>query len=61
MEREDLEKRASEGIQEWIKDKKEDRLGGKDLFGKTPFNPNPKKKEIQRPTTVNGVLTGKTI
>jgi hypothetical protein len=60
MEKEEFEKTMSENIQGWIKDKEEDRFGGKDLHGKTPFNPNPQKQD-QGPTTLNGVLTGKTI
>ena len=60
MENEELKKTMSDSVQGWIKDKKESRLGGKDLHGKTPFNPNPKKQD-QGPTTLNGVLTGKTI
>ena len=52
--------RISPSVQQWVKDKDDDRLGGKDLHGKTPFNPNPQKQD-QGPTTLNGVLTGKTI
>jgi len=60
MENEELKKTMSDSVQGWIKDKKEGRLGGKDLYGKTPFNPNPQKQD-QGPITLNGVLTGKTI
>ncbi|OCW94285.1 hypothetical protein A9168_07485 [Macellibacteroides sp. HH-ZS] len=56
----DDDKSISPSVQQWVKDKEEDRFGGKDLHGKTPFNPNPQKKD-QGPTTLNGVLTGKTI
>jgi len=56
----DDDKSISPSVQQWIKDKEEDSFGGKDLHGKTPFNPNPQKKD-QGPTTLNGVLTGKTI
>ena len=54
------DKSISPSVQQWVKDKEEDRFGGKDLHGKTPFNPNPQKQD-QGPTTLNGVLTGKTI
>lgn len=52
--------RISPSVQQWVKNKEEDHFGGKDLHGKTPFNPNPQKQD-QGPTTLNGVLTGKTI
>lgn len=50
----------SPSVQQWVKGKEENHFGGKDLHGKTPFNPNPQKQD-QGPTTLNGVLTGKTI
>ncbi len=56
----DDDKSISPSVQQWVKDKEEDRFGGKDLHGKTPFNPNPQKQD-QGPTTLNGVLTGKSI
>lgn len=34
MENEELKKTMSDSVQGWIKDKKEGRLGGKDLHGK---------------------------
>lgn len=49
----------SSGVASFIQGQTSD-LGGKDLHGKTPFNPNPQKQD-QGPTTLNGVLTGKTI
>lgn len=52
--------RISPSVQQWVKDKDDDRFGGKDLHGKSPFNPNPQKQD-QGPITLNGVLTGKTI
>ena len=39
---------VSQGVQDYISDKATDRLGGKDLFGKTPFNPNPKPKSEEK-------------
>ena len=48
------DKSISPSVQQWVKDKEEDRFGGKDLHGKTPFNPNPQKQD-QGPTTLNGV------
>ena len=52
--------RISPSVQQWVKNKEEDHFGGKDLHGKTPFNPNPQNQD-QGPTTLNGILTGKSI
>lgn len=53
QDREKAAQEASKGgvspsVQTWLNDKATGGLGGKDLFGKTPFNPNPKPRTNEK-------------